>query len=657
MRPLELTITGLHSYREPVTVDFESLGRFGLFGIFGKIGSGKSTLLDGITLALYGLVDRVATRSRRGLVNLGSDRCEVRLRFAVDSAGGRTEVYEVHRAYREVDGVAQRVASRLTRVSAGREAARLVIAEKEAEVTSAVTEIVGLGAEDFMRAVVLPQGRFAQLLHLKGQERRQMLQRIFRLQAYGETLRKQVRDRLEATRGSLAAVRGELVGLGDASAPVVRAAEQVAIDARAARNESERALAEATQVHGAAERARELWHRATAARSELDQHLVSAAVQAARLARVEVADQLRPLVGPVRRWQAAAEAALAAHQALAVAEAGAAAAAAEEQVARAEVEQVRSARAEREPGLRRLLVRLEQVEQWQAELGSERERSQVAAAESAEAQVAAAEAVSALAEGRVRSAELDAERRRLRREYNKVRVAAEERETVLRASRAADRIHAARRRSEEAHAAEDEARAEVARRELEQAAVEAARDRAAARHAAAEQALAAAEASGGWIAEPERARVVEQAAESERWVALAASHREALVEVGAAAAAAHTARAAAELALASATDERAAADQVLRGAIQALTRAEAALEAARDQAAAAALARALESGVPCAVCGSPHHPAPATEPGELPTGPVEAHRAGREKATRRQEAAIAELGRAAAALEAARATE
>ena len=195
MRPVELTVTGLHSYREPVTVDFESLGRFGLFGIFGKIGSGKSTLLDAITLALYGLVDRVATRSRKGLVHLGSDRCDVRLKFAVEGTGeGRQrETYEVHRAYREVDGVAQRVASRLTRLADGPRG-RVVLAEKEADVTSAVTEIIGLGADDFMRAVVLPQGRFAQLLHLKGQERRQMLQRIFRLQAYGENLRRQVRD-------------------------------------------------------------------------------------------------------------------------------------------------------------------------------------------------------------------------------------------------------------------------------------------------------------------------------------------------------------------------------------------------------------------------------------------------------------------------------
>ena len=77
MRPLKLRLSGLHSYREEVTIDFTALGQFGLFGIFGDIGSGKSTILDGITLALYGVIDRVHGRSRRGIVNHHVDRIDV----------------------------------------------------------------------------------------------------------------------------------------------------------------------------------------------------------------------------------------------------------------------------------------------------------------------------------------------------------------------------------------------------------------------------------------------------------------------------------------------------------------------------------------------------------------------------------------------------
>ena len=218
MRPLQLRLCGLHSYREEVTVDFTALGQFGLFGIFGDIGSGKSTLLDGITLALYGVIDRVHGRSRRGIVNHHVDRIEVTFRFAVG------DVYEVQRSYRrDASAVAQRVTSRICRVEES--GALSVIADKEREVNDTVQDLLGLTSEDFMRAVVLPQGRFMEFLHLKGSERRAMLQRIFRLSAYGEGLRSQLRDEKERCTVSLETKKGELRGLGDASATAIATAQ------------------------------------------------------------------------------------------------------------------------------------------------------------------------------------------------------------------------------------------------------------------------------------------------------------------------------------------------------------------------------------------------------------------------------------------------
>ena len=199
MKPVTLTLSGLHSYRDTVRIDFDHLGEHGVFGIFGPIGSGKSTILDAITLALYGVVDRNDGRARRGIVNHHSARIEVRLRFSL-SPGGEPEIWEVQRVYRRnKQGSAVRVNSRLSRIVAdvGGETAE-VVADKERAVNAAVEDLLGLNATDFMRAVVLPQGRFMRFLHLKGVDRRQMLQRIFRLSAYGEGLRKQIR-RLDAS--------------------------------------------------------------------------------------------------------------------------------------------------------------------------------------------------------------------------------------------------------------------------------------------------------------------------------------------------------------------------------------------------------------------------------------------------------------------------
>lgn len=53
-----------------------------------------------------------------------------------------------------------------------------VLADKTNDVNQQVQELLGLTIDDFTRAVVLPQGKFAEFLSLKGTERRQMLQRL-----------------------------------------------------------------------------------------------------------------------------------------------------------------------------------------------------------------------------------------------------------------------------------------------------------------------------------------------------------------------------------------------------------------------------------------------------------------------------------------------
>ena len=46
MRPLQLKLKGINSYREEQVIDFETLTSQGLFGIFGPTGSAKSTLVQ-----------------------------------------------------------------------------------------------------------------------------------------------------------------------------------------------------------------------------------------------------------------------------------------------------------------------------------------------------------------------------------------------------------------------------------------------------------------------------------------------------------------------------------------------------------------------------------------------------------------------------------
>jgi len=63
-----------------------------------------------------------------------------------------------------------------------------VLADKVGDVNSNIKNILGLEEGDFLKSVVLPQGKFSEFLSLGGKDRRNMLERIFDLEEYGSSL-------------------------------------------------------------------------------------------------------------------------------------------------------------------------------------------------------------------------------------------------------------------------------------------------------------------------------------------------------------------------------------------------------------------------------------------------------------------------------------
>jgi DNA repair protein SbcC/Rad50 len=221
MKPISLTIAGLHSFREKQTIDFQSLCEGGVFGIFGPTGSGKSTILDAITLALFGSVER-APNHTQGIMNHAENELFVSFTFELENASC-TKRYTVERSFKRGDE--WRLKSGMCRlIEVGTET--VVLADKWTEVNKAVEQLLGLTMKDFTRAVVLPQGKFAEFLSLKGAERRQMLQRLFHLEPYGDKLNKKLKERLAAVSNELNEVVAEKTGLGDASKEALERAKQ-----------------------------------------------------------------------------------------------------------------------------------------------------------------------------------------------------------------------------------------------------------------------------------------------------------------------------------------------------------------------------------------------------------------------------------------------
>ena len=180
MRPLQLKLKGINSYREEQVIDFETLTSQGLFGIFGPTGSGKSTILDAMTLALYAKLPR----DTKNFINTNETTASVSFLFSITT--DRTRKYLAERSFRyhnnTYTSTVRNTTGRLIVCDGENET---ILADKPTEVTAECIRLLGLTSEDFMRTVVLPQGQFSEFLHLKNKERRIMLQRIFHLEKYG----------------------------------------------------------------------------------------------------------------------------------------------------------------------------------------------------------------------------------------------------------------------------------------------------------------------------------------------------------------------------------------------------------------------------------------------------------------------------------------
>lgn len=289
MRPLKLELKGLRSYAETRVIDFTGVD---LAAIIGDTGAGKSSILEGICFALYGKPSWSGSDAKK-LISQGMDTMEVRLTFV---AGGQT--WEVYRSTSQGSYPAPRHALVCTALG--------LKLDGKKEVDDKIEALVGLDHKTFLHCVILPQGRFQELLRAKPAVRTSLLKGVFQLDAL-DRLRTWADEALRERRPQLASMQVARGKLREDPAAEAETAAQALAQAR----EQRAALAAAQERHR--EHAR--------AASEADRRASSIDVQTARLDAAAMAgtrahiDEVRAAASRIAAAQEALVARRKAHEA------------------------------------------------------------------------------------------------------------------------------------------------------------------------------------------------------------------------------------------------------------------------------------------------------------------------------------------------------
>jgi exonuclease SbcC len=198
---------GFLAYRRKTAVDLTDAD---LFVLSGPTGAGKSSVIDGMTFALYGSIPRLGKGSVAPLISAQADRARVSFRFSVAD--------ETYIAARVLERQGTGATTREARLQRGQE--ETVLAGTADEVTAEVTKLLGLSYEHFIKAVVLPQGAFADFLTDRPKDRQALLGELLDMGLYEEVMQR-ANVRAKVSDGKAKMVTESLAKLEVATPPVL----------------------------------------------------------------------------------------------------------------------------------------------------------------------------------------------------------------------------------------------------------------------------------------------------------------------------------------------------------------------------------------------------------------------------------------------------
>ncbi|WP_107659164.1 AAA family ATPase [Nocardia suismassiliense] len=318
MRLHRLEMTAFGPFAETTVVDFDALGADGLFLLHGQTGAGKTTVLDAIAFALYGRVPGARGESKRLHSDHAPDQTPPQVILEATLGGRRVRLTRIPEFERpKLRGTGMRTDPAKATLAwldgRGENLSRIP------DIGDEIIRLLGMSADQFFQVVLLPQGDFARFLRADNEDREKLLEKLFDTERFGSAeqwladkrrasaadldARKQGIDRLIAQLGvaggtSAAETLGPLEAVGWSQDLLATARTDLTTAAAAA----ERCQQESARVRGLAEEQRrlhELRRRMSTARKQLDDYAAAADQRAALQAELELARRAEPVAAAI----------------------------------------------------------------------------------------------------------------------------------------------------------------------------------------------------------------------------------------------------------------------------------------------------------------------------------------------------------------------
>ena len=181
MRPIKLEMSAFGPYAGHMVLDFDKLGKNGLYLITGDTGAGKTTIFDAIKYALYGSAsgderDAIMLRSKYAAEDTPT---EVKLTFSYQGKEyivRRNPEYERKKSRGE--GYTKQTADADLLLPDGS------VVTQTRKVGEKIEEILGIDEAQFSQIAMIAQGEFRKLLIADTKSRQEIFRRLFKTEVF-----------------------------------------------------------------------------------------------------------------------------------------------------------------------------------------------------------------------------------------------------------------------------------------------------------------------------------------------------------------------------------------------------------------------------------------------------------------------------------------